>query len=213
MHRRSQLTSYQSVTFVRKRTLAIALLLAAAVLIAAWQGGGFRFPGGQRTINAAAAPAHVTLYFTAVGKKQGAFKGDGLKAKGHENQMLALTFDYGIVSPRDIATGQASGKRQHKPVTITKEWGASTPQFLVATATNEQLTKVLMEFWDTDPLKGGAQRLHFVVTLTNASVAEVRQRLANDLLTEDISFTFQKIMVEDKVGKTVFQDDWSASVA
>ena len=33
-----------------------------------------------------------------------------------------------IVSPRDSATGQASGKRQHKPVTFVKEWGAATPQ-------------------------------------------------------------------------------------
>jgi type VI secretion system secreted protein Hcp len=205
------LTSYQSPTFVRKRTLAIALLLAAAVLIAGWQSGGLRFLGGQRTINAAAAPAHVTLYFTAVGKKQGAFKGDGLKAKGHEAQMQALTFDYGIVSPRDSASGLATGKRQHKPVGISKEWGPSMPQFLVAAATNETLTKVVMEFWDTDPLKGGTQRLHFVVTLTNASVAEVKQRLANDLLSEDLSFTFQRIEVQDKIGNTIFMDDWAVT--
>jgi hypothetical protein len=32
-----------------------------------------------------------------------------------------------VVSPRDIATGQASGKRMHKPFTITKEWSASSP--------------------------------------------------------------------------------------
>ena len=86
------------------------------------------------------------------------------------------------------------------------------PQFLQATATNEQLTKVVMEFWDTDPLKGGSPRPHFVVTLTNASGAEVKQRLGNDLLTEDISFTFQKIEVEDRIGKTIFMDDWAAAV-
>lgn len=33
-----------------------------------------------------------------------------------------------IISPRDVATGQASGKRMHKPVTFVKEWGAATPQ-------------------------------------------------------------------------------------
>lgn len=33
-----------------------------------------------------------------------------------------------IYAPRDVATGQASGKRMHKPMTITKEWGATTPQ-------------------------------------------------------------------------------------
>ncbi len=30
--------------------------------------------------------------------------------------------------PRDAASGQASGKRQHKPVEFVKEWGAATPQ-------------------------------------------------------------------------------------
>ncbi|MBS1902473.1 MAG: hypothetical protein JSS75_02060 [Bacteroidetes bacterium] len=35
-------------------------------------------------------------------------------------------------APRDVATGQASGKRQHKPITIVKEWGASSPQLRVA---------------------------------------------------------------------------------
>jgi len=30
--------------------------------------------------------------------------------------------------PRDVASGQSSGKRTHKPVTFVKEWGPSTPQ-------------------------------------------------------------------------------------
>src|SRR5260370_11692787 len=159
MHRRSQLTSHQSLRFVRKRILAIALLLAAALLIAGWQSGGFRFPAGQPTINAAAAPAHVTLYLKVIGKKQGTFKPDGLTSRAHLDQMLATAFDYGLVSPRDLATGQASGKRQHQPIVITKEWGASMPQVLQAAATNEQLTKGTMGFWYTDPR--GVQRLHF----------------------------------------------------
>ncbi len=203
------MTLHQSLTFVRKRTLVIALLFAGALFVTAWQNEGIRFLAGQRTINAAAAPAHVTLFVKVIGKKQGTFKGDGLTSKAHLDQMLASSFDYGLVSPRDLATGQASGKRQHKPVVITKEWGPSMPQFLEAAATNEQLTKVTMEFWDTD--KTGVQRLHFVVTLTNASVSEVKQHLASDLLTEDLSFVFQKITVEDKIGKTIFMDDWSAA--
>lgn len=204
------MTLHQSLTFVRKRTLVIALLLAGALLLTATLNGGIRLLAGPRTINAAAAPAHVTLYVKVVGMKQGTFKGDGLTTKAHLDQMLASTFDYGLVSPRDPASGQATGKRQHKPVVITKEWGPSMPQFLQAAATNERLTKVTMEFWDTD--RTGVQRLHFVVTLTNASISEVKQHLVSDLLTEDLSFTFQKIMVEDKIGKTTFTDDWSAVV-
>ena len=36
---------------------------------------------------------------------------------------------YAVASPRDSASGMASGKRQHGTVTITKEWGASTLSF------------------------------------------------------------------------------------
>jgi hypothetical protein len=35
---------------------------------------------------------------------------------------------YSVTSPRDAASGQASGKRMHKPITFVKEWGAATPQ-------------------------------------------------------------------------------------
>jgi hypothetical protein len=35
---------------------------------------------------------------------------------------------YQVTSPRDAASGLATGKRQHKPITIIKEWDAATPQ-------------------------------------------------------------------------------------
>ena len=37
-----------------------------------------------------------------------------------------LTLDNTVVSPRDLASGQASGKRMHKPITITAEVGRSS---------------------------------------------------------------------------------------
>jgi len=33
-----------------------------------------------------------------------------------------------VVTPRDSASGMATGKRQHAPVKITKEWNAASPQ-------------------------------------------------------------------------------------
>jgi hypothetical protein len=41
---------------------------------------------------------------------------------------------YQVISPRDAASGQASGKRMHKPFTIVKEWGAATPQLMAMKA-------------------------------------------------------------------------------
>ena len=37
----------------------------------------------------------------------------------------SLTLDHTIVSPRDPSSGMASGKRMHKPITITAEMGRS----------------------------------------------------------------------------------------
>ena len=42
-------------------------------------------------------------------------------------KLSAVHFLHEVKSPRDSASGQASGKRMHKPITITKEWGPSTP--------------------------------------------------------------------------------------
>ena len=42
----------------------------------------------------------------------------------------AASFHYNVKSPRDSASGMASGKRTHHPVTFVKEWGASTPQLM-----------------------------------------------------------------------------------
>lgn len=38
------------------------------------------------------------------------------------------TTQSGVTSPRDSSTGMATGKRQHQPITITKEVGATSPQ-------------------------------------------------------------------------------------
>ena len=42
---------------------------------------------------------------------------------------------YQVKGPRDAASGMASGKRTHHPVTFVKEWGAATPQLSAMKAT------------------------------------------------------------------------------
>jgi hypothetical protein len=38
-----------------------------------------------------------------------------------------VNLEYAAVSPREAATGQASGKRMHKPLSITMQLGRSAP--------------------------------------------------------------------------------------
>lgn len=111
-----------------------------------------------------------TFYVTIEGSKQGKLKGESL-AKSHKDKLEGYLFWYEVTSPRDTGTGQSSGRRQHKPVTFLKKWGAATPQIFQALFTNEQLTSVIFEFVQKSP----SNEVYQTVKLTDAFVAGVKQ--------------------------------------
>jgi type VI secretion system secreted protein Hcp len=154
------------------------------------------------------------IYATIVGSKQGAFKGEGI-GPGKADKIPAVAFSYGVVEPYDAATGRITGRRQHKPVVLTKEWGASSPQFFQAAYTNEVLKSVLIEFYTVE--RDGKEAVDHTVKLTNATIvsvddAEEDKTPADTNERERISFVFQKIEIESLSGKTSAMDDWSAQV-
>ena len=148
---------------------------------------------------------------TIEGAKQGHFKGDN---PAHEKEGIsALKFSQEIGSPRDAATGVASGKRQHKPIVITKLLGPSSPELFEAIATNEVLKTVLIEFSHSNA--GGGLEVYYTVKLTNASISSIRQyteesKIGMTMQLEEVSLTFQKIEVQHLGAKTTGADDWSA---
>ena len=156
-----------------------------------------------------------TAYISIKGQKQGQFAGDGSN-KQNKDRILITSFTFSLTSPRDVATGQASGKRQYQPIVVRKHWGEASPQIYAATVTNEVLPTVLIEFVATDAK--GLQEVDHSFTLTNATISAVRDftesvQSSNQLdELDEISFTFQKIEVKDKSGKTL-DDNWAAPVA
>ncbi len=151
------------------------------------------------------------FYVTIEGTKQGKLIGDSTK-RAHKGKIVGLVFDYEVVSPRDASTGQATGKRQHKPVMFTKRWGAATPQLFEALVTNEVLKTVLFEFVRTDAK--GVEHVYHTIKLSNATVAQIHQHADADTHElEHVSFTFQKIEIENKDGKTTASDDWTSPSA
>jgi type VI secretion system secreted protein Hcp len=156
---------------------------------------------------------------TIEGTKQGKFKG------GRTGDRIAgLAFHYDVKSPRDIATGMASGKRQHGAITFTKAVDSSSPQIFQALVGNEPLKSVLFEFRGTNA--NGEEMVVYQITLTNATISELEQYVGMQGLNttaeakhssasdtspmEDVSLTFQKIEVQSQVGKTMAADDWRA---
>ena len=150
------------------------------------------------------------------GVKQGQFKGELPNLKQRDDWMAALRFSMAVSVPHNELTGMATGRRKHTPIKITKEWGAASPQILQALAVAEVLNPVILEFTRTNP--NGEEMVFQRVTLANAIVSDVTRSHetgatgagADHLDLEEISFTFQKITVEDIMGKTSFVDDWLA---
>jgi type VI secretion system secreted protein Hcp len=156
----------------------------------------------------------IQAYLSVKGRTQGQFKSETLKAGRRDKWMTVLSIGMDLQTPIDPATGHASGKRQWRPVTIVKEWGAASPQGLAACATNEDLTEVRIEFVKLRPT--GIEEVYQAITLTDALLAEVRRFVAGDiaqpaanLLLEEWSFTFRNIEVKDNDGGTSFEDTFS----
>jgi type VI secretion system secreted protein Hcp len=151
------------------------------------------------------------FYVSIVGSIQGPFKGE-INKQGFDGKIAGLNFDYAVVSPRDAATGQALGKRMHKPIRIKKAWGAASTQLFNAVTKNEALTSVVIDFFAIDPK--GQNVLDHTIKLTNAFVSSIEH--SSDSLgvpppqslpaMETIEFTFQQIELIDHRSKTIAMD-------
>ncbi|MEO5781739.1 MAG: type VI secretion system tube protein TssD [Ginsengibacter sp.] len=155
----------------------------------------------------------LNAYLTIKGAVQGQIKG-GVTQKGKEGQIAAYAYHHEIISPRDAASGLPSGKRQHKPLTITKEIDKSTPLLLKALVTNESLKEVNIHFFANSAT--GMEVQNYTVKLINAAIASISQDMALNKIEpgiklpvlEEISFTYQKIEWTWIDGGITTTDDW-----
>jgi type VI secretion system secreted protein Hcp len=104
-------------------------------------------------------------YVTIHGNVQGPFRGNDTRA----SNPAIMDFSYQVEAPYDVASGHASGKRQHKPITVVKEWGASTAELFHSLLTNEILDSVGFEFVHS----GAGSEVYYTIHLTNAHISQV----------------------------------------
>jgi len=149
---------------------------------------------------------HLEAFAKITAKTQGAIKGDS-KRKGKEQQIQVLGIEFGAKSPRDVSTGQASGRRQYEPFEIEIEMGPPAAQLMQSLSTNEVITKAEFEIYKHN--ENGAEEVATKITLENSTVSAYKM-VAGD--TESlfphvrIAFTFTKIEIE--ASKTMMSDSW-----
>ena len=155
----------------------------------------------------------LNAYLRLKGQVQGDIKGSVTLA-GREDSIMVIGFNHEVVSPRDAASGLPTGKRQHQPLTITKEIDKSSPLLMNALTNNENLTEVTLRFWQ--PSRSGQEVQFYTIQLKNAAIIDIRQEMLNNKYPENmqmkelehVSFAYQKITWTFEDGGISSSDDW-----
>ncbi len=149
------------------------------------------------------------------GETQGEIKGSVTQG-GREDSIMVIGYSHEVVSPRDAASGLPTGKRQHKPVTITKEIDKATPLLMSVLVNNENIKDWELRFWQ--PSKSGVEFQFYTIQLVNASIGGIRAELLNNKYPENmhhkerehVTFCYQKIIWTYEEGGISAEDDWEA---
>ena len=148
------------------------------------------------------------IYMMVKGQKQGVFRGE-VRQKGREGTILCHRFQFADNAVRDPQSGLPTGQRMLQPITITKEWDSSSPQFLQALVTNELIPTIIFHVWVPREARGAGEEIMLEkITLTNAYIIGIRrsynalgepQNYQNALL-EEITFGYQRIEITHTYG-------------
>jgi len=113
------------------------------------------------------------MFMTVVGKIQGQFTGEN-----NTTRIEVTGFELELNAPRDLITGQATGRRIRMPIMVQKLTSPSSIQFFRALTTNEQITSVTLEVYR--PSASGTSSLDYKIVMNNASISYFKQTFSDD---------------------------------
>jgi type VI secretion system secreted protein Hcp len=153
---------------------------------------------GAALLPAVQALAAVDAFLTITGTKQGSIKGEAAKEGGSMGSIAVSA-----VMHEATPMGAMTGKRQHSPITITKEVDQASPLLFQAMTTHEMLSNVTIVFAGSG---SGAGKVAQKIVLTDATITNIR-KVGN---SEQITFDYPTIEVTWVSGGKTATDDWLA---
>jgi type VI secretion system secreted protein Hcp len=160
----------------------------------------------------------LNAYLKLKGAKQGDIKGS-VAQKGREGKIMVIAVNHEIISPIDVVSGLSTGRRQHKPIVITKELDKSTPLLFSALIDTENMVEWELQFFaakKTSAAGAGVETNNYTVKLINAKIVDIKSIMLNNkdaVLTkfapyEEVAFTYQKIEWIWTDANITAMDDW-----
>ncbi|MET0500343.1 MAG: type VI secretion system tube protein TssD [Candidatus Binatia bacterium] len=141
---------------------------------------------------------------------------------GKDGNIELLAVEHALISPRDSASGMATGKRQHLPITITKVPDQTSPFFYESLARNREIPQVDLLFFGSNDRGGflaGREATIYTISITKAFVSRIdftgrEDREAKDdirfPLSERIAFVYDSIRWEWVPSKSVAEDNFNS---
>ena len=150
-------------------------------------------------------------YMKAEGSITGIIKDMGVGKFSDKMELTGYSFEG--IQPRDQATGAASGKSPKMSLSVTKNFGQSSVQFLNATFKNEVLKTVVIEVYKTN--NQGQEFLEETITLSDVNVSSFKQTFDETPPpgtfkgpSDQITFFFRKINITNATSKASAEDSW-----
>ncbi|HLY75905.1 MAG TPA: type VI secretion system tube protein Hcp, partial [Planctomycetota bacterium] len=124
-------------------------------------------------------------------------------------------------SPRDPASGQTTGRRTYRPLTLVGDWGPALPRLFGALTAHEVLPKVELRFFPPSKTEPSPA---YVVQISDVSVTNILHdipknpvsgpRVIHSNLKADteeltrVKFAYEKILLTFGTSKKSSTDDW-----
>jgi type VI secretion system Hcp family effector len=163
---------------------------------------------------------HYQILATLTDAKGRTVPGKFVPGRGH-NKIVFQAVSPEAPAPRDLPSGQSSGKRKYRPVTLIGDLGPAFPRLLGALTTNEVLSKAEISLYPSSHTEGLPA---CIVQLSNVSVTRILPHTSNTPVTGPrvirsigkgdtheltrLMLNFEKIDVSFGSGKATTKDDW-----
>lgn len=139
---------------------------------------------------------NVDIFVALKTDKAGAVKGESTDAK-HPDEIEISGWGWGMASASNISTGQATGRRMHKPLTLYKNIDAATCPLAIALVQNQTVKELKLTCRKAGT---GAALEYLIITIKNGRVArfdlEYLDQSVGGTGREVVEITFQEITIE-----------------
>lgn len=144
-------------------------------------------------------------------RRAGKIKGESA-LKGHEEDILVNSWNWGLSASSAIGSNQATGRRSYTALTLNKSIDVATTALMSALAQNDLVKEARLSMRRA----GGDQDDYFIVTLKDARIVGLSHSTdSSGQASETVQFTFTKVEVEyrpqsaagGRGGSTVFSDE------